>query len=55
MVTSHKIIRRLVIKEEMKKAADVAEEASNSRALVVVARAGYAVSGLLHLLIGARW
>lgn len=52
MVTSHKIIRRLVIKEEMKKAADVAEEASNSRALVVVARAGYAVSGLLHLLIG---
>lgn len=52
MVTSHKIIRRLVIKEEMKKAADAAEEASNSRGLEIVARAGYAVSGLLHLLIG---
>jgi hypothetical protein len=52
MVTGHKIIRRLVIKEEMKKAADVAEDASNSRALELVARAGYAVSGLLHILIG---
>ncbi|MFE4195620.1 DUF1206 domain-containing protein [Paenarthrobacter sp. NPDC056912] len=45
-------IRRLVIKEEIRKAADVAEEAANSRTLAVVARAGYAVSGLLHILIG---
>ncbi|NWL11010.1 hypothetical protein DM793_06825 [Paenarthrobacter nitroguajacolicus] len=45
-------IRRLAIKEEMRKAADVAEEASNSQAFAAVARAGYAVSGLLHLLIG---
>ncbi len=44
--------RRRVIKEEMKKAADVAEEASNSHAFAMVARAGFAVSGLLHLLIG---
>ncbi|WP_256871340.1 DUF1206 domain-containing protein [Paenarthrobacter nitroguajacolicus] len=36
----------------MRKAADVAEEASNSQAFAAVARAGYAVSGLLHLLIG---
>ncbi len=45
-------IRRLAIKEEMRKAADVAEEAANSQAFAAVARAGYAVSGLLHLLIG---
>ncbi len=45
-------IRRLAIKEEMKKAADVAEDAANSRAFEVVARGGYAVSGLLHVLIG---
>ncbi|MCT9869856.1 DUF1206 domain-containing protein [Paenarthrobacter aurescens] len=45
-------IRRLVIKDEMKKAADVAEEAANSRTFAAVARVGYAVSGLLHALIG---
>ena len=45
-------IRRLAIKEEMRKAADVAEEAANSQAFAAVARAGYAVSGLLHVLIG---
>ncbi len=45
-------IRRLAIKEEMKKAADVAEDAANSRAFEMVARGGYAVSGLLHVLIG---
>ncbi|MGJ3191931.1 DUF1206 domain-containing protein [Paenarthrobacter sp. FR1] len=37
----------------MRKAADMAEEASNSRTFAVVARAGYVVSGLLHILIGA--
>lgn len=45
-------VRRLAIKEEMRKAADVAEEAANSQGFAAVARAGYAVSGLLHLLIG---
>lgn len=48
----HRKLRRLVIKEEMRKAADAAEEASNSRTFEIVARAGYAVSGLLHVLIG---
>lgn len=52
MVFRSRIIRRLVIKEEMRKAADVAEDASNSRALEIAARAGYAVSGVLHVLIG---
>ncbi|GAA2138138.1 MULTISPECIES: DUF1206 domain-containing protein [Arthrobacter] len=36
----------------MKDAADVAEEVTNSKPLEVVARAGFAVSGLLHFLIG---
>ncbi|MBT2588294.1 DUF1206 domain-containing protein [Arthrobacter sp. ISL-95] len=36
----------------MKKAAGVAEEAANSQTFAAVARAGYAVSGLLHILIG---
>ncbi|KUM35822.1 hypothetical protein AR689_17760 [Arthrobacter sp. EpRS71] len=45
-------IRRLVIKDEMRRAADVAEDAANSQTFAAVARAGYAVSGLLHILIG---
>jgi len=36
----------------MKDAADVAEDVTNSKPLEVVARAGFAVSGLLHFLIG---
>lgn len=36
----------------MKDAADAAETASNSKVFVAVARMGFAVSGLLHLLIG---
>lgn len=36
----------------MRKAAGVAEEAANSQTFAAVARAGYAVSGLLHILIG---
>ncbi|WP_309075073.1 DUF1206 domain-containing protein [Paenarthrobacter sp.] len=36
----------------MRKAADVAGEAANSQAFAAVARVGYAVSGLLHILIG---
>ncbi|MFJ4169786.1 DUF1206 domain-containing protein [Paenarthrobacter sp. NPDC089714] len=46
------MIRRLAIKEEIKKAADAAEEASNSRAFEIAARSGFAVSGILHVLIG---
>jgi hypothetical protein len=40
------------MKRDLKDAADAVEEASNSRALVIAARAGFAVSGLLHLLVG---
>ncbi|WP_375141149.1 MULTISPECIES: DUF1206 domain-containing protein [Arthrobacter] len=36
----------------MNQAADVAEDVTNSRALEVVARAGFAVSGILHFFIG---
>lgn len=42
-----------VIKRELKQAADAAENVSNSRALEVLARAGFAASGVLHLLVGA--
>ena len=41
-----------IIKRELKDAADAAEDVTNSRALELVARAGFAVSGILHLLIG---
>ncbi|WP_426997219.1 DUF1206 domain-containing protein [Pseudarthrobacter sp. N5] len=37
----------------MKQAADTAEDVTNSRALELVARAGFAVSGILHLLVGS--
>lgn len=40
------------IKRELKDAADAAEDITNSRPLELVARAGFAVSGILHLLIG---
>lgn len=41
------------MKKELKDAANAVEDASNSRALVIAARAGFAVSGLLHLLVGS--
>jgi hypothetical protein len=41
------------MKKELKDAADAVEEASNSRALVIAARAGFAVSGVLHVLTGS--
>ncbi|MCE3291602.1 MAG: hypothetical protein K0Q84_539, partial [Arthrobacter sp.] len=41
------------MKKELKGAANAVEDASNSRAFVIAARAGFAVSGLLHLLIGS--
>ncbi|MFF5790948.1 DUF1206 domain-containing protein [Paeniglutamicibacter sp. NPDC012692] len=37
----------------MKDAAEAVEDASNSRAFVLAARTGFAVSGILHVLIGA--
>ncbi|MET0978702.1 MAG: DUF1206 domain-containing protein [Paeniglutamicibacter terrestris] len=40
------------IKKELEDVAGAAETASNSRAFVIVARAGFAVSGILHVLIG---
>ena len=40
------------MKRELKDAANAVEDASNSRALVIAARAGFVVSGLLHLLVG---
>jgi hypothetical protein len=42
-----------VIKRELKQAADAAEDVTNSRALELLARAGFAASGVLHFLIGA--
>jgi hypothetical protein len=41
------------IKRELKQAADAAENATNSRTLELLARAGFAASGILHLLVGA--
>lgn len=42
-----------VIKRELRQAADTAEDVTNSRALELLARAGFAASGLLHFLVGA--
>ena len=42
----------MIIKKEIKDAAEIAEDVTNSKPLEVVARAGFAVSGILHLLIG---
>jgi hypothetical protein len=41
------------IKRELKQAADAAENVTNSRTLELLARAGFAASGILHLLVGA--
>ena len=41
------------IKKEMKQAVDAAENVTNSRTLELLARAGFAASGILHLLVGA--
>lgn len=41
------------IKRELKQAADAAEDFTNSRTLELLARAGFAASGILHLLVGA--
>ncbi|WP_442853513.1 DUF1206 domain-containing protein [Arthrobacter sp. SPG23] len=41
------------IKKELREAAGTAEEVTNSRPLEIMARAGFAVSGILHFLVGA--
>ncbi|HJV97951.1 MAG TPA: DUF1206 domain-containing protein [Arthrobacter sp.] len=41
-----------IIKRELRQAVDVAEGATNSRTLELLARAGFAASGLLHFLVG---
>ncbi|MHA7306018.1 DUF1206 domain-containing protein [Arthrobacter sp. TMN-49] len=40
------------IKKELKDVADATQDASNSRAFIVAARTGFAISGLLHILVG---
>lgn len=42
-----------VIKRELKQAANAAENVTNSRTMELLARAGFAASGILHLLVGA--
>jgi hypothetical protein len=41
------------IKRELRSAAGTAEEVTNSRPMELMARAGFAVSGLLHFLVGS--
>lgn len=41
------------MKRELREAADTAEEVTNSRPLELMARAGFAVSGILHFLVGS--
>ena len=41
------------IKREFRQAADAAEDVTNSRTLELLARAGFAASGVLHFLVGA--
>ena len=41
------------IKKELQQAVDKAEDVTNSRVLEILARLGFAVSGILHLLVGA--
>jgi hypothetical protein len=43
----------LDIKEQLREAVDTAEQVTNSRPLEVMARAGFAVSGILHFLVGS--
>lgn len=40
------------IKRELRQAADAAEDVTNSRTLELLARTGFAVSGILHVLVG---
>ncbi len=55
--TKHQRLRACIkgtaIKRELRQAAGAAENATNSRTLELLARAGFAASGILHLLVGA--
>jgi hypothetical protein len=42
-----------IIKRELRQAANAAEDVTNSHTLEVLARAGFAASGVLHFLVGA--
>lgn len=42
-----------IIKRELRQAADAAEDVTNSRTFELLARAGFAASGVLHFLLGA--
>jgi hypothetical protein len=44
--------KETTIKRELRQAADAAEDVTNSRTLELLARAGFAASGILHLLVG---
>lgn len=46
-------VKDLVIRRELKQAANAAENVTNSRTMELLARAGFAASGVLHLLVGA--
>ena len=48
-----RLLKGTTIKEEIKQVVDKAEDVTNSRVLEVLARSGFAVSGILHLLVGA--
>lgn len=50
---AHRCSKGKTIKKELKDAAAAAEDVSNSRTFVIAARTGFAVSGILHILIGA--
>jgi len=46
-------IKGTAIRRELRQAASAAENVTNSRTLELLARAGFAASGVLHLLVGA--
>lgn len=47
-----RLYKGTAIKRELRKAADAAEDVTNSRTLELFARAGFAASGVLHFLVG---
>lgn len=52
MCTISACTKETTIKRELRQAADAAEDVTNSRTLELLARAGFAASGILHLLVG---
>lgn len=53
MRTIRRLHKGTTIKKELRQAADTAEDVTNSRPLELMARAGFAASGILHFLVGA--